>query len=401
MKKDSIKVLVLPSWYLPDGGGFFKDHAETLHHENFQVDVLVNRVLGLSSHSISEIIASRRIKEGIEGPLKVIRCGCLRWPKLDKRNVKAWISKYLSLYNYYVEKHGAPDIIIAHSSIWAGFVAARIKEKFGVPFILVEHRGRFAKDVEATQKMIREWYFPYIRQTLVMADKIITVSAAIDNKLISISPGIRNKISSIPNLIDTNFFVLPEKKRDTEPFIMIAFGTLEYVKAFDILIKAFSEFVKKHEGDFFLRIGGRGKDLNKLKKLSRDLGIDDRVSLHGYIPREDVAREMQLANVLILPSRFEAFGVVLIEAMSTGCPIISTHSGGPSYIVKECSGLLVEPDNVDELVEAMEKIYTNYSNYIPETIREDVITNYSMSVIRDKYHALILEILNEKSQTSK
>ena len=391
----------MPSWYLPDGGGFFKDHAETLNHKNFQVDILVNRVLGLSSHSFREIITSRRTRESVEGPLNVIRTGSLRWPKMEKRNVKAWISKYLRLYDYYVEKHGAPDIIIAHSSIWAGFVAAKIKEKFGVPFILVEHRGRFAKDIEATQKMIREWFFPYIRQALMMANKIVTVSTALDNKLISISPGIRNKIISIPNLIDTNTFILPEKKRDIEPFVIIAFGTLEYVKAFDILIEAFSEFIKNHEGEFFLRIGGRGKNLNKLKKLSHAFGIADRVSLHGYVPREEVVREMQMANLLILPSRFEAFGVVLIEAMSTGCPVISTHSGGPSYIVKECSGLLVEPDNVDELVGAMEKMYTNYGNYNPAEIREDVINNYSMEVIRDKYHTLIREILNEKSHTSK
>ena len=109
---------------------------------------------------------------------------------------------------------------------------------------------------------------------------------------------------------------------------------------------------------------------------------------------------MQMANLLVLPSRFEAFGVVLIEAMSTGCPVLSTHSGGPSHIVKENSGLLVEPDSVDELEEAIEKMYLNYNRYEAEEIREDVISNYSKDVIRDKYHNLILEILNEKSLTS-
>lgn len=392
--------MVLPSWYLPDGGGFFKDHAEALHHGKFEVDVMVNRVLGLSLHSLRQIIISRRVRENFEGPLRVIRSGYLRWPKMEKHNVKGWVSKYMRLYSHYEKKYGTPDIIIAHSSIWAGFVAAKIKAKYDVPYILVEHRSRFAKDVEAAQKMIREWYFPYIRQTLIMADKIVTVSVAIDNKLISISPGIRNKIISIPNLIDTDFFVLPEKKRDMEPFIIISFGILEYVKGFDVLIEAFSRFIKKHEGEFFLRIGGRGKKHNKLEKLCHQFGVEDRVSLHGYVPREEVVREMQMANLLVLPSRFEAFGVVLIEAMSTGCPVLSTHSGGPSHIVKENSGLLVEPDSVDELEEAIEKMYANYSCYEAEEIREDVISSYSKDVIRDKYHNLILEILNEKSLTS-
>ena len=214
LKTDSLKILILPSWYLPDGGGFFKDHAEALHHKRFKVDVLVNRVLGLSRNS----------REEMEGPLKVTRSAYLRWPFLDKHNVNGWVAKYMKLYESYVKKNGTPDIIIAHSSIWAGYVAAQIKEKYNIPFILVEHRSLFAKDVEAAQKMIREWYFPYIRKTLVLADKIVTVSEALDNKLISISPGIRNKIVSLPNLIDTDFFNLPEKKRDSDPFIIISFG---------------------------------------------------------------------------------------------------------------------------------------------------------------------------------
>ncbi|MFW5644923.1 MAG: glycosyltransferase [Bacteroidota bacterium] len=401
MKKDKVKILILPSWYPPDGGGFFKDHAEALHAGNFEVDVLVNRVMGLTQHSIYQILSSRRYRKSIEGPLKVYRSGYLKWPLMEKRNLKGWVKKYLEIYKVYRKKNGDPDIIIAHSTIWAGYVAARLKELYEIPYILVEHRSRFAKDVEAAQQMIRKWYFPYIRSSLVKADKIITVSKAIDNKLISISPGIRNKISTIPNLIDTDYFSLPEKKRDREPFIIISFGILEYVKGFDILIKAFAEFLKNHNGEAFLRIGGRGTKYKKLKKLARDMGVGDRVSLHGYVPREEVKREMQLANLFVLPSRFEAFGVVLIEAMATGCPVISTYSGGPEYIVKDSDGLLVEPDNVESLVNAIRSIYENYENYDREAIRRDVVDNYSKEVIRDNYHQMIGEILNEKSISAK
>ncbi len=387
--------MILPSWYLPDGGGFFKDHAEALHHDNFRVDVLVNRVLGITSHSLNQIIRSAGTSVNIEGPLRVIRTGYLRWPKMEKKNVRGWVNKYLRLFREYVEQYGKPDIIIAHSSIWAGYVASRIREGYHVPYILVEHRSRFARDIESTQKMIREWYFPYIRSSLAHADRIVTVSEVIDSQLIAISPGIRNKISNIPNLIDTAFFTPPSVSRQKQPFIFLGFGILEYVKGFDILIEAFARFVEKHEGEFFLRIGGRGGNFRKLRKLSRKFGVADKVTLHGYVPREEVKREMQLANLFILPSRFEAFGVVLIEAMSTGCPVISTYSGGPEFIVKESDGLLVKPDDVDDLTKAMEYIYDHYEEYDPEKIRKDVVDNYASEVIRDKYHRLINEVLNE------
>ena len=172
------------------------------------------------------------------------------------------------------------------------------------------------------------------------------------------------------------------------------------MKGFDILIQAFARFVEHHEGEFLLRIGGRGRKYHKLKQLARRFGVADMVTLHGYVPREEVKRDMQMANLFILPSRFEAFGVVLLEAMSTGCPVISTYSGGPEFIVKETDGLLVEPDSIEDLTSAMEKIYDNYENYDPEKIRKDVEENYAIEVIRDRYHNLINEILDEKNTPS-
>ncbi len=398
--KQEKRVLILPSWYPPDGGGFFKDHAEALNYENFKVDVLVNRILGISRHPLKAIIFSGRIIDSMEGSLRVIRSAYVRWPGLERANVKGWVNRYLELFEYYRDKYGEPDIIIAHSSIWAGYVASLIEEKYGIPYILVEHRSRFARDIEATQKMIREWYFPFIRRSLTYAGKIVTVSEAIDNQLISISPGIRNKIITIPNLIDTEFFCPPTIPRQKQPFVFLGFGILEDVKGFDILIEAFANFVRKHDGEFFLRIGGRGGKFRKLKALSRKLGVEDLVTLHGYVPRIEVKHEMELANLFILPSRFEAFGVVLIEAMATGCPVISTYSGGPESIVKDPSGILVEPEDPVGLETAMERIYDNYSSYNPDEIRSSVVQNYSVGAIRKKYHNLIQEILHEKVTSS-
>lgn len=399
MKKEK-RILILPSWYPPDGGGFFKDHAEALNQGVFKVDVLVNRILGISRHRLGELIFSNRISEEMEGPLRVIRSAYVRWPGLERVNVNGWVSKYLELYEYYKEKHGEPDIILAHSSIWAGYVASLIKEKYAIPYILIEHRSRFARDIEATQKMIREWYFPYIRNSLTYADRIVTVSEAIDNQLISISPGIRNKITTIPNLIDTDLFHPPIIPREKQPFVFLGFGILEDVKGFDILIEAFANFVKKNDGEFYLRIGGRGGKYRKLQALSRKFGVEELVTLHGYVPRTEVRREMELANLFILPSRFEAFGVVLIEAMATGCPVISTYSGGPESIIKEHSGLLVEPEDPVGLEKAMDHIYHNYEDYNPVEIRNFVKKNYSVEVIRKQYHNLIREIIHERISTS-
>jgi glycosyltransferase involved in cell wall biosynthesis len=205
---------------------------------------------------------------------------------------------------------------------------------------------------------------------------------------------------TIPNLIDTDFFVPPPDPRKTQPFVFLAVGILEHVKGFDVLIEAFAGFMAMNKGEFLLRIGGRGSKYRKLKALAKRHGVLEWVHLHGYVPREQVRREMQQSHVFVLPSRFEAFGVVLIEAMATGCPVLSTYSGGPEYIVNDRNGILVEPDSAEQLQDAMQKLYDNYAQYNQDEIRKQVVDNYSVEVVRHRYYDLINQVLHGKNKPS-
>ena len=395
--RDKLRVLILPSWYPPDGGGFFRDHAEAINKGNYEVDVLVNRFLGLYAKGFYENIRSRKLMECNEGSLKVFRGGYIRWPGLDKKSVFGWAKRYEKIFKDYIGIRGKPDLIIAHSVIWAGYVAAGINKKYNIPYVLVEHRSRFAKDTEVTRKMIKEWHIPLITEGLNRAEKVVAVSEAINEKLISIFNEVRDKLINIPNIADTDFFSLPEEARSLKPFVFLAIGLLEDVKGFDILIKAFSGVNKKFPGRFRLRIGGSGSKKTELLKLAKDRGVKEEVILVGQLSRDDVKREMQMAGCFILPSRFEAFGVVLIEAMSTGCPVISTYSGGPEHIVNKNCGLLVQPEDTRALENAMIYLYNNYNKFHAHLIRHQTVEKYSSGIIRNKYHELIYRIVSERS----
>ncbi len=391
------RVLILPSWYQPDGGTFFRDHAEALNSKEFEVHVLVNRTITFTGNSLNEILLSGRRSEKDENGVLVCRRSTLKWPKFEKWNLNRWIRKYIRHFEQYRVKHGLPDIMIVQSSIWAGAVAARLKKAFHIPYILVEHRGRFTEHLELSEEYFESWYIDYLKGAFNNANRLVCVSEALKNKISTISNIPVSEISTIPNLVDTEFFAPSGRTRELLPFIFLSAGILQHIKGFDILLGAFARFLEQNDGEFFLRIAGKGKDEKKLKKYAADLGIIDRVSFLGKVSRERIKDEMQRSNVVVLPSRFESFGVVLIEAIATGCPIIATRSGGPESIVNKSNGFLVSVENEEELADAMERMYLSYENFNPEVIRNEAVEKYSSEYVCEKYRTLIRETIDEYS----
>jgi len=391
------RVLILPSWYVPDGGTFFRDHAEALINQDFEVHVLVNRTVAFSSNTFRELVFAGRRSEQVENGVLVSRLSTLKFPKLEEWNLNRWIRKYILHFEKYREEHGLPDIMIVQSSLWAGAVASRLKKIYKIPYILVEHRGRFTEHLELSEEYFESWYLSYLKGAFSNADRLVCVSEALKNKISSISKVPVSDIEVIPNLIDTGFFCPSGRTRELQPFVFLSAGFLDRVKGFDILLGAFAKFLDQNEGEFFLRIAGKGKDEKALRKYAADLGIIDRVSFLGKVSRERIRDEMQRSNVFILPSRFESFGVVLIEALATACPIIATRSGGPESIVNDQNGFLVPVENEEELKDAMERMYLSYQNFNPEIIRNEAVDKYSSEYVSEKYRVLIRETLHEQN----
>lgn len=93
---------------------------------------------------------------------------------------------------------------------------------------------------------------------------------------------------------------------------------------------------------------------------------------------------MNKCDIFVLPSRYETFGVVYIEALASGKPVIATFNGGAEDIINEEVGVLVEIDNVNKLAQAMEKVRENYNKYNPESLRNYCTEKFSANVIIKK-----------------
>ncbi|QBR40824.1 glycosyltransferase family 4 protein [Kerstersia gyiorum] len=383
-------VLVIPSWFPTNSndtnGSFFKEQA-----------IALSKI-----HKVGVIypnIASARKRIGF---LKVVeeQVGCINTfigsatnflPKSRKAASRKFVQTGLHLFRKYSEQNGWPDIIHAHSLIYAGLLAREIKKTYGIPYVVTEHRTAFARgalsdhEISVASLANRD------------ADVLIGVSTQFCDFLYSFFEryGISREWKYIPNIV-SDAFSTASLGNESDEFVFVNVAYLEKKKRHDVLIRAFSEIASKIPAK--LVIGGGGPALSNLKTLVSELGLANRVEFTGKLTRQQVLSTMQSSNVFVLSSEVETFGVVLVEASALGLPLISTRSGGPESIVSKLNGLLVEVNNVSALAEAMLKIYETYDSYLKKKIKEDCLSRFSESIVVDKITSVYESVLKGKAR---
>jgi len=386
------RILVIPSWYPPDGGYFFREHSEAIEKKGWKTDVLVTRLVGIRKlirHGPS-VLHSYRVRD--EGRLRVARSVYLKWPRSEKRNIRGWTRKTARIYMRYEKQYGKPDLLLAHSVTWAGYAAFLIGSEHGIPYLIVEHRSFFVWNTETARLMVKPFYIPFFKKAYGHCEKLVLVSESQRKGIEALVPSAVKKIEVIPNMIREDMFLPPGEPRGGDPFKFIWAGRLEHVKGVDLLLEAVKLLVSRSNRDFSVRLAGKGSLREELELHAKKLGITDRVVFLGRLSREEMQLEMQGADCFVLPSRFEAFGVALIEAMATGLPVIATRSGGPDTLINSENGLLVECEDVEGLTGAMEKVMDHVKDYPGEQIRALALSRFGESQVMEQYNQLFLRL---------
>ncbi|MEN8202688.1 MAG: glycosyltransferase [Bacteroidota bacterium] len=390
------RILVIPSWYPPDGGQFFQDQAEALEERGFRVDLLVNRMVGLTKLRFSERSTLRRFSVSFVNNTRVVRSFYLKVPRLELWNVKRGSISTRRLFRKYVKRFGLPDLIIAHSSMWAGYFAAQIWDRWKIPYLVVEHRSRFTLSESEQGELLQQRYTPFLRRAFMGAERVITVSEALQPSVLNYMDD-EEKLMVISNQVDTSFFTpgtfIPGRE-EPEEFRILSVGRLERDKGMDLLIEAFSKLAGD-DNHLSLTIVGSGPELKSLRSQVAELGLNGRVTFTGKKSPAELLKEMQRASLFALASRMEAFGVVFVEAMAVGLPIVATRAGGPEKIIPGFAGEMVEKEDVTALSHAIRKVCREIERYDAEQIRTYAIENFSREVISRRYAALIAQLFDD------
>ena len=264
---------------------------------------------------------------------------------------------------------GKPNIIHSHFYSIAA-IASIIKKKYNIPFIITEHSSKLNKPAEQISKIDKR----LVKTAYRHCDQLICVSKSLQQNIIK---NFGHSSIVIPNMVDNLTFIYHEQLKSDTPFTFVSVGNLIHRKGFDLLINAFAEL----SNDNYLYIIGDGEEKTNLMKQIGRLGISSRIELLGRLDRLKINDIFQKSHAFVLPSRRETFGVVYIEAMFAGLPVIATPCGGPEEFVDESNGILVPIDDKASLVDAMLQIREHYSEYHRQNISENCFQKFSPNAV--------------------
>jgi len=396
-----MNIFIIPSWYpgnnSPIAGIFVKEQAEALAElypeNNFIISWTENFFLSISEINNSIIIFRRfrdaearyrKIKENLFEFYNPVITWTGKLAGETKNIIKAQIINFLKAK----ELFGNIDLIHAHVSYPGGFAAMKLKEKFNVPYIVTEHMGPFPFEIYLKNGKLSD----KISLPLQNADRIISVSnfSAGQIKLYGINAPV-----VIPNIVNENVFSPLSSEINKEKIKFLTVATLIETKGIEELMEGVLLSAGKSLRCEF-KIAGAGHMDQYIQEFILKNDLKDKVKLIREPSRAEIVELFRRCDVFILPSHYESFGIVYIEAMACGKPVIATDCGGPSDFVNKENGLLLEVGNVDQISEAISFMAENINMYNPKVIREFFMNNFSRKVVCSKIVSVYKEIKNEK-----
>lgn len=384
-------ILILPSWYpkYPGdiGGSFFREQAISLKKHGCKVGVVTVQLRSLRQYK-SVFSGSYKVEFEDDHGVPTYRQHGVSWfPRLRKLQAKIWARYGYKLVERYMAEHGRPNIIHVHSMLNGGIVARHISQRYGIPYVVTEHSTAFAR------KILSPYQLQVATEIASHAQQCFAVSSPFADLLNKSLEDSRGRWEVIPNIVHDAFLAKPLSPRIGNSFVFIDVCLLTFKKRVDLLIQAFAKGFKGNKA-VQLHIGGDGAERQVLERLVKDLGVNDQVRFLGMLSREQVVREVAAADAFVLSSQHETFGVVLIEALALGKPVIATRCGGPEDIVTGRDGLLVAVDDVNALADAMQKLYANRAGYHAESLRQSCRERFGEEAVAQRLLGVYTEVLS-------
>lgn len=280
------------------------------------------------------------------------------------------------------EENGWPDIIHVHYP--AMLLLADALELFhqkGVKIVVTEHWTKvLSKSLNSIEFKAYCRYFQYI-------DACICVGSPLANVIKETIGNNTTPIYVVANVVDSEFRPTMMKH---DGFEFIAVGRLVEVKQFDQIVHAFTECFRGKP--VTLTIVGGGEEYCMLEKLIKCLSMEKQIILTGSLPRQQVANRIANADCLVCYSRFETFGVPIIEAWACGIPTVTTTAAAVIDHFDSRLGVEVPFNNIDNLKEKMKYMYENISLFDKEFIANFAQKNFSEYAICQKLEKIYKNI---------
>lgn len=379
-------ILELPSFFVPHGGLFCLDQARALKARGHEVRILSCVELCITTDGWFYYTAPvGRWWETIEG-IEVYRTYQRRIPRNFECTLNRNAHIISSMFDEYVAKYGRPDLLHVHCGQFAGMAARAISQRTGIPYVISEHLSAGIYTPVFGEHWERHtWIREDIRMSLEAAACVLPVSEELVG---NIAPffGRNYKYRPVGNMIDTEFFAYRPRRRDNGGrfrYVCLANagGKFLHLKGYDLLAEVWRRF-----GDCELVIAGLQTDCAAMHRL---FDRYPNVRLLGLLDKAGVRDLLYQSDALLLPSRSEAQPLVLLEAMATGMPVV-TSDATPKSVQIEGACLVAKCGDADSLVMQMNQV----RNIAPEEwISRKVQSIASPEVIGGQLEKVFEEVL--------
>ncbi|RZK59510.1 MAG: glycosyltransferase [Hymenobacter sp.] len=287
-----------------------------------------------------------------------------------------------------------PDVAHAHVLLRTGLLAAWLRWRQAIPFVVTEHWTVYLPERRAALPHWRRWLTKWV---VSRAAALHTVSGALAEALAGL--GARApRTAIIANVVDVKLFHLA-------PLGEVRPVTLLHVAAFHDSVKNLSGVLRVVAGlraawpGLRLRVAGYGPDEARLRQYAAGLGLlaDGTVQWLGKLPHTEVAAEMRRATALVSFSRAETFGVVLLEARASGRPVVATRVGAVPELFEPAGtfGLLVPPDDEAALAAALIAVLANPAAYAPARLQADAAARCAPAAVGAAFGQLYAQVLEQ------
>lgn len=284
--------------------------------------------------------------------------------------------------------------LIVSTHLHFGPLAKLAKKAFGVPYVLVAHgidawrmnnesRRRALLDADlvlAVSRYTREWL---IQEAGLNADRVKILPNTFSPETFAIRPKPKRLLKKYDLLPDTPVILTVCRLADPERY-----------KGYDKIISALPEILREVPNARYLLVG-KGPDRARIERLITETGVQDAVILAGFVPDEELVDYYNLCDIFAMPSKAEGFGIVYLEALACGKPVLAGNKDGSRDAIADGElGILLDPDDIGaiatEIIAVLLRQHSHSNIFRPDFLRQRVTDLYGF----DSFKAIVADRLN-------
>jgi len=304
-----------------------------------------------------------------------------------------------------LRKHSNFDIVHVHGNL-SGLLVSMVNEPTPLVFTIHNPTPWMCTYESTYEQKFREAVYRLIdANTIRRADHIIAVNERLKDEIVAKWSTPRSKVTVVPNGVDTHAFHQGRRKTadlrakyGIEGMYCLFVGQLRSRKGVDSLLKAFSEI---DDSSIKCVVVGDGPEWGRLQKLVDDLKLRRRVLFTRSVPFEDLTNLYAGAEFFVLPTVAEGSPLVVLEALASGLPVVSTTvSGIPEIVKNEQNGFTVPPRDVHALAESMRLLIEDAElrAKMSENARRNTIESFSWNAVAKKTLSVYRKAIEDKSR---